>query len=117
MQEVSEITRGLKALDKELNIPVIALSQLSRKVEDRANKLPMCSDLRDSGTIEQDADAVIFVHRPCRYPDDPMSHDLKLAIISVAKHRGGRIGNAEVDFIAEKTTFQDRMEEDNFLDK
>ena len=84
--EISQITQSLKALAKELDIPVIALSQLSRAVEQRTKKEPMLSDLRESGAIEQDADVVIFLYRPAVY--DKEDQDLKgLAYLIVAKQR------------------------------
>jgi len=109
--EVSEITQGLKALAKELNIPVIALAQLSRAVEQREDKRPMLSDLRESGSIEQDADVVMFLYREEYYlrrqepkPDDPkysewadkLSKVHNFAEILVAKHRNGAVGNVPV---------------------
>lgn len=94
-QEVSEVTRGLKLIAMELNVPVIALSQLNRKLEERPNKRPLLSDLRDSGSVEQDADTVWFLYRDCQYnPSSPLDH----AELDVAKQRSGPQGRIEVLF-------------------
>jgi replicative DNA helicase len=113
-QEVSLISRSLKALAKELEVPIIALSQLSRKVEERADKLPMLSDLRESGSIEQDADIVIMLMRPSYYEmKEPVEiggkeyHPDDLVIVKVEKNRHGKCCNMAVRFIGETTTFED----------
>ena len=103
-QEVSAISRGLKAIGKELRCPVVALSQMSRAVENRSDKRPILSDLRESGSIEQDADVIAFIHRPEVYSDDPDVHGL--AEINVAKHRDGATGIAHLCFLAEYTRFE-----------
>ena len=111
-QEVSMISRSLKQLAKELNIPIIALSQLSRKVEDRNdnNKRPQLSDLRESGAIEQDADIVCFIHRPeyyTRSSEDASGRSIKgLAEFIVAKHRSGSVDDVEMRFIGKYAKFQ-----------
>jgi len=102
-QQVSSITRGLKALAKELQIPVIALSQLNRKVSERQNKRPLMSDLRDSGAIEQDADVIIFVYRDDYY--NPDSEYKNMAEINVAKNRNGATGSVLVNFEKQRTHF------------
>jgi replicative DNA helicase len=120
VSEVTEITQGLKALAKELNIPVIALSQLSRAVEQRENKIPRLSDLRESGSIEQDADIVAFVYREEYYLERQKPADNKLAEwqaamdaakgradIMVAKHRHGAVGTAELGFNGNMVKFYD----------
>lgn len=115
-QEVSMISRSLKQLAKELNIPVIALSQLSRKVEERndGNKRPQLSDLRESGAIEQDADIVCFIHRPeyyTRSTTDAENRDIRgMAEFIVAKHRSGSVDDIEMTFIARFARFQNRSE-------
>jgi replicative DNA helicase len=107
--EVTEISRQLKSLAKELNIPVLALSQLSRNVESRGNaKIPQLSDLRDSGSIEQDADIVMFIHRPEYYnitEDENGNSMLGMADILLEKHRSGPTGKARLKFIKEFAKF------------
>jgi replicative DNA helicase len=104
VQEVSDISRGLKALARELNIPVLALSQLSRAVEARQDKRPMLSDLRESGSIEQDADVVMFVYREDMY--DENTDKKNIAEISIAKHRNGPTGKIHLFFRRERAQFQ-----------
>ena len=114
--EIALITRGLKQLSKELDIPVMALSQLSRKVEDRAGreKRPQLSDLRESGSIEQDADVVIFINRPEVYMnrDDPKFQEVHgLAEVIVGKQRNGPIGDIKLTFIHSFAKFEKRSKE------
>lgn len=104
-QEISYISRSLKTLARELNVPVIALSQLSRAVESRADKRPMLSDLRESGSIEQDADVVLFIYRDDYY--DENSERQNIADILVAKHRHGATGSVSLYFHKELTQFVD----------
>jgi replicative DNA helicase len=96
VQEVSDISRGLKALARELNIPVIALSQLSRAVEMRTPKIPMLSDLRESGSIEQDADVVMFIYREDYY--EPETENKNITQILIKKHRNGPVGDIDLFF-------------------
>ena len=104
VQQVTEISRSLKSLARELNVPIIALSQLSRAIEQRGGK-PRLSDLRDSGSIEQDADVVMFIHREDRYKDQEERNNM--AEILVEKHRNGPVGKVELYFDDTKSTFRE----------
>jgi replicative DNA helicase len=103
VQQVTEISRSLKNMARELDVPVLALSQLSREVEKRGGR-PRLSDLRDSGSIEQDADVVMFIHREDKYKDE--SEKNNIAEILIEKHRNGEVGKVELFFNDKKTTFQ-----------
>lgn len=104
--EVAELSRGLKTLAKEMGVPVLALSQLNRKLEERNDKTPMLSDLRESGAIEQDADIVMFVHRPEVYLKGDEKEKMKgKAQVIIAKNRHGRIGTVDLAFNGERTSF------------
>ena len=105
VQEISEISRGLKGLARELNVPVLALSQLSRAVESRTDKKPQLSDLRESGSIEQDADVVMFIYRDEVY--NPDTDRKNIADIIVAKHRNGPVGQISLYFQATQTRYRD----------
>jgi len=140
VQEISEITRGLKGVAKELNVPVLALSQLSRAVENREDKRPMLADLRESGSIEQDADVVMFIFReeyyvgraePMRRPDEPddkfndrcdrWAKDVErvagLAEVIIAKQRHGPIGTIKLTFEGKITKFDNYVGGDHIPDE
>ena len=112
VQELSKITRSLKGLAREINAPVISLSQLSRGVEQRTNKRPMMSDLRESGSIEQDADLILMLYRDSYYnPDSP---DRDLAEIIIAKHRNGPTGIVKLIFNSEYTLFRNLQDKQRY---
>jgi replicative DNA helicase len=105
VQEVSYISRNLKVLARELNVPVLAAAQLSRAVEQRTDKRPVLSDLRESGSIEQDADIVMFIYRPDQYEKDTVKQNV--AEIIVSKHRNGPTGSVELIFMSNLAKFVD----------
>ena len=108
-QEISGISRSLKALAKELGVPVVALSQLNRQVETRAEKKPVMADLRESGAIEQDADVIAFLYRPIVYDKNA---EERAAEVIIAKQRNGPIGTVPLTFMSEYTRFENRAEDD-----
>ncbi|MEK7139446.1 MAG: replicative DNA helicase [Patescibacteria group bacterium] len=109
VQEVSEISRALKGIARELNVPLIALSQLNRSVESRSPAIPKLADLRESGSIEQDADVVMFIYRKAmdRTRFNTSEEEKNMAEIHIAKHRNGPVGQLEVYFDQTRTTFRD----------
>jgi replicative DNA helicase len=120
VQEISEISRSLKALAKEISVPVIALSQLNRGVESRPKagkgRMPQMADLRESGSIEQDADIIGFIYRDEQYHDDSYSNpeEIGKADLKIAKHRNGATGNIKLTFIGQYARFEDLAYEDQF---
>ncbi len=115
VEQVGQMSRGLKILARELGIPVIAISQLSRAPEQRPDKRPILSDLRESGQIEQDADVVAFLYRDEYY--DPDSEDQGIAEVIIAKHRNGPIGKARLAFIERFPRFLDRAQDDRPIEQ
>ncbi len=110
-RETAAISQALKGMAKELKVPVLVLSQLSRAPETREkNAVPKLSDLRDSGAIEQDADVVMLLRRPCKYKDDKEYEDKRLAIVDIAKHRNGATGEVRMNFEDRYTRFENRAE-------
>jgi replicative DNA helicase len=109
--EVADISNNVKAMAKELKIPVLVLSQLNRSPEQRDKSAkPKLSDLRDSGSIEQDADVVLMLRRPCMYEGDPDHDDKTLAMVDVAKQRNGPTGVVRLNFESDYTRFYDRAQ-------
>ena len=110
--EISEISRSLKAMAKELSVPVIAISQLNRSLEARTNKRPIMSDLRESGALEQDADLIMFIYRDVVY--DENTADEKKAELIIAKQRNGPIGMVPLTFLGEITKFENYIPDTHY---
>ena len=112
VQEVSQISRALKVLARDLEVPIVALSQLSRAVEQRHDKRPILSDLRESGSIEQDADLVMFIYRDEYY--DKESEREGIADLIIAKHRNGGLGTVELTFQKDYPRFMSYVGDDQY---
>jgi replicative DNA helicase len=114
--EISSISRTLKQLAREMDCPVIVLSQLSRAVEQRGkgNRRPILSDLRDSGAIEQDADIVMFLYRDDYYEDEEADEELNLCEVNIAKHRNGETGTVYLTWVGRYTKFADRISNSDY---
>ena len=113
-QHVSEVSRLAKQLAMELGVPVVLLSQLNREVASRGkDAAPTLTDLRDSGGLEQDADVVLLLRRPCKYEADKEFEDKRLAIVDIAKHRNGPTGEVRLDFDDRFTKFSNRLQADD----
>jgi replicative DNA helicase len=110
--EISEISRALKALAKEINVPVVALSQLNRKVEERTNRRPVLSDLRESGAIEQDSDVIVFIYRDDVYNKAEDNPNEGIAELIVAKQRNGPTGTVKLAFLDQYTRFENLAGDD-----
>jgi replicative DNA helicase len=110
VHQITEISRGLKTLGRELNVPILALSQLSRSVDQRDNKEPKLHDLRESGSIEQDADVVMFIYRKDKERNDLPDAERNATEIIVAKHRNGPLGRVRLQFDAERASFRETDE-------
>ena len=110
VEELSKITRGLKNIAREFKVPIIALSQLSRNVENRFNKRPILSDLKESGSIEQDADLVLMLYRESYYNYKEISRENDITELIIAKHRNGSVGTIELNFDAKVTKFRNYIE-------
>ncbi len=110
VQQITEISRSLKALARELNVPLVAISQLSRAVEQRSPQIPRLADLRESGSLEQDADVVLFIYREDRYREE--STKKNIADIMIAKHRNGPVGKIELYFEERFASFRNLAKEE-----
>jgi len=112
--EISEMSRSLKGLAKELDIPIIALSQLNRRLEERHDKRPQLSDLRESGALEQDADLVMFIYRDEIYNKEETNPNKGIAEVHLAKQRNGPVGAAYMAFLDAYTRFEDLAYDDGY---
>jgi len=110
VQQVTEISRALKGLGRELNVPIVAVSQLSRAVEQRSPQIPRLSDLRDSGSLEQDADVVLFIYREDKYRQDIERKNI--ADIIIGKHRNGPVGKVSLYFNEQMVSFRNLAKEE-----